>query len=53
LFKIIWKPKAARQIEKIKNRDLRKIIFKSVEQLVNFPEKMVNQRLLLFLIVIF
>ncbi|MGD0466668.1 MAG: helix-turn-helix domain-containing protein [Gammaproteobacteria bacterium] len=36
MFKILWKPKAARQIEKIKNKETCKIIFTSIEQLVNF-----------------
>lgn len=37
MFKIIWKPKAARQIEKIKDSGTRKAIFKSIENLIHFP----------------
>lgn len=37
LFKIIWKPNAARQIEKIKDSGTCKAIFKSIENLINFP----------------
>ena len=37
MFKIIWKPKAARQIEKIKNSNARRVIFNSIEKLVYFP----------------
>ena len=37
MFTIIWKPKAARQIEKIKDSGTCKAIFKSIENLINFP----------------
>lgn len=37
MYKIIWKPKAVRQLEKIRDKKAKINIFEKVDELKNFP----------------
>lgn len=37
MFKIYWKPKAIRQLEKIKDQGMQSKIFDAVDTLIDFP----------------
>lgn len=38
MYKLFWKPKALRQLEKIKNRKVQLAVYNAVGSLENFPE---------------